>query len=131
MKQNERKPHKFCYLALIFRNDKKLYEAGKLKHWLWWSWMTLVFCVAISCLSIMVLHKSALCDQQVELILCEVWKPWPLRLRKEKKNERKKAGLCICIEQMEYLSSICMKQTAASLSPCPLLRGCDLRTQWK
>lgn len=49
-----------------------------------------------------------------------------------KRERRKRLGyLHSAEEQMERLSSICMRQTAASLSPWPLLWGCDLWAQWK
>ena len=49
-----------------------------------------------------------------------------------KREQRKKlVYLHSAAEQMERLSSICMRQAAASLSPWPLLWDSDLGTQWK
>lgn len=41
----------------------------------------------MTCISITVLHKSSLCDQQVELMPCKVWQGCPLRQKKRAEKE--------------------------------------------
>ena len=71
-------------------SGRKLYESQ-----LWWGGgLGWGLCAAMTCISIMVLHKSSLCDQQVELMPCKVWQGRPLR--QKKRGEKEACGFAFC-----------------------------------
>lgn len=55
----------------------------KYKNQLMWGWgLGWGHYAAMTCIYIIVLHKSSFCNQQVELMPCKVWQGRPLRQKK-------------------------------------------------
>lgn len=64
------------------------------KVWGWWGGVVWGLSVTMTCISIMVLRKSSLCNQQVELMTCKVWQGCPLKQKKRAKKEACAFAFC-------------------------------------
>lgn len=83
----------------------------------------------MTCISIIVLHKSSLCDQQVELMPCKVWQGRPFS---QKKRAEKEACVFAFCSRTDGASVIHMHE-AGGCQPITLTLAMQLWpwTQWK